>query len=557
MLDNAESILDPQGTNAREIHAVVEELSQFTNVCLCITSRISTIPPDCESLDIPTLSMQAARDTFYRIYKREEWSDPVNNILEQLDFHPLSITLLATVAQYNKWDANRLIREWERQRTGMLHTQHSKSLATTIELSLASPMFQELGPDARGLLGVVAFFPRGVDESLDWLFPTVSDRENIFDTFCILSLTYRSDGFVTMLAPLRDHLRPKDPKSSQLLCTTKQCYFTRLMVDLDPDRPGFEEARWITSEDLNVEHLLDIFTSVDANSENVWDACAGFARHLFWHKSRLTVLRSKVEGLPDDNRSKPDCLFELSRLSSSAGNHTERKQLLTQALKLQKERGDDLQVARTLSYMADADRWLGLHEEGVELAKEALEIYERFGDTSGQAWCLNRLARLLYGDKQLDAAEEAASRAINLLPEKGEQFLSCQCHRVLGEICCSKDKTEMAISHFEAALEIASSFNWHVQLFWIHFSMAVLFSDEGRFDDARAHTEHAKLHAVNQPYLLARAVWLQAWFWYRERRFEEAKSETLHAVEVFEKLGATQYLEQCRWLLGKIDSGRE
>jgi len=549
ILDNAESILDPQGVNAREIFAVVEELSQFSNICLCITSRITTIPSDCRCLDVPTLPMDAARSAFYHIYGHDERPDLIDDILEQLDFHPLSVTLLATVAYHNKWDTPRLAREWGQRQTDVLQTEHDRSLASTIELSLASPMFQALCSDARDLLGVVAFFPQGVYENnLDWLF----SRRSTFDKFCVLSLTHRSNGFITMLAPLRDFFCPKKPELSPLLLTVKKRYFHRLSVSLIPENPDFGETRWITSEDVNVEHLLEIFTSIDANSDEVWKACTDFMGHLYWHKPRLIVLGPKIEKLPDDHRSKPECLFALSRLFERVGNDTECKRLLIRTLQLRRDRGDDYWVADTLKRLSDANRIMGHREEGIKQAKEALEIFEHLRNAAGQAECLINLAWLLWEDEQLDAAEEAAFRAIDLIPEKDHQSLVYGSHFVLGKIYHSKDEREKAISHFEVALGIASSFDWHGRLFWIHFSLAQLFSKEDKFGDAHTHIERAKSHAVNDAYCLGRAMELQARVWFKQDRFEEARSEALCTVGVYEKFGATQDMERCERLLKRI-----
>ena len=356
-----------------------------------------------------------------------------------------------------------------------------------------------------------------------------------------------------MLAPLRDYLRPRDPASSPLLCITKDRYFIRMSVSLDPNEPLFRESRWIVAEDVDVEHLLDIFTSTDANPEEVWSACAKFIQHLYWHKPRRTVLGQKIEDLPDNHRSKPGCLYQLTELFRSAGSYAKQKRLLNHTMELHRENGDDYRIARMLRELSDVNRELGLRKEGIQQAREALEICQRLSLTVDQVWCLNSLAFLLCEDKQLDASKEAVSHAIDLLPEEGHEYLVCQSQRILGGIYRSKGEREKAIHHFEAALTIASSFNWHDHLFWSNFTLAVLFLDEGAFDGANAHIEQARSHAVGHTYYLGCVMRRQATIWSRQRRLNEAKFEMLGALETHEKLGAARDVEDCRALLQEIE----
>ena len=293
--------------------------------------------------------MKAACDIFYGIYGDDEQSIIIKNHLRRVELHPLCMILLATTASHNACDYDQVAKGWDIQWTRVSRKYHNRNLAATLELLLASPAFRELGPDARELLGVVAFFPQGIDEkNLDWLLPTASNGANIFDKFCALSLTHRSDGLITMLAPIRDYFRPQDPSSSPLLLAIKDRYFGWLSVDVDPDKPGFEEARWIAWEDINTEHLLDVFTSTDPYKGDTWDACYHFIEHLYWHKPRQTLLGLKIKALAECYSIEPRCLSELSRLFGRVKNHAERKRLLTLALGFKRREGEDHQVAQTL-----------------------------------------------------------------------------------------------------------------------------------------------------------------------------------------------------------------
>ena len=114
-----------------------------------------------------------------------------------------------------------------------------------------------------------------------------------------------------------------------------------------------------------------------------------------------------------------------------------------------------------------------------------------------------------------------------------------------------------AIQHFEAAIGIASPFDWHNQLFWAHYVLSKLYMDETNSDKAQSHIERAKLHAVENARGLGCAMDQQAEIWYQQGRLEEGKAEALRAIETFEKLGATVDLSVSRSILRKIERAIE
>ena len=203
LLDGVDSILDPLAPEAEDIFATIEEFGCHQNVCLLTTSRMYPEISGFHRVEVPTLSGGDARDAFYGLCRLDR-SPTIDGLIAKLDFHPLSIDLLASFVRENDWDESALLKAWDGGRTGALVTHYRQLLRDSLEPSFRSPTIQNLGTAAREALKAIAAFPRGVEESkLESDIPGIIGIRVVVDVLCKFSLLYRQDGFVKMLSPFR------------------------------------------------------------------------------------------------------------------------------------------------------------------------------------------------------------------------------------------------------------------------------------------------------------------------------------------------------------------
>ena len=203
VVDGAECILDPLSPGAAGITSAIEEFSRCQNVCLLLTSKMDVRIAGLRRIKVPKLSVNGAQDVFYSRCGLER-SVEVDNILEELDSHPLSIDLLASAASENDWDEATLLEAWEGGKVSILKACGCQSLEDNIKLVLATPIIQAHGVTALKTLGVLAAQQNGVRESkLEIMFAEIAGVEDAADALCKCFLVYRKDGFLKMLSPFR------------------------------------------------------------------------------------------------------------------------------------------------------------------------------------------------------------------------------------------------------------------------------------------------------------------------------------------------------------------
>jgi len=203
LLDGIDLILDPLAPEAEQISATIEEFGSYEHVCLVTTSRMHPDIHGFHRVEIPTLSEDGARDTFYSLCNLER-SSAVDDLIARLDFHPLSINLLASFVRENDWNESMLLRVWDDDQTSLPKTSYYRRFEDAVESSFRSPTIKGLGIVARDVLEAIAASPGGVKESmLDSTFSEITGIGGVVAVFCKLSLLYHEDEFVRVPSPFR------------------------------------------------------------------------------------------------------------------------------------------------------------------------------------------------------------------------------------------------------------------------------------------------------------------------------------------------------------------
>jgi tetratricopeptide (TPR) repeat protein len=150
------------------------------------------------------------------------------------------------------------------------------------------------------------------------------------------------------------------------------------------------------------------------------------------------------------------CLANLGRIALANKQHAEALPLFEQALQLQRETQQALEVARTLDNLARAHQGLGQTEKSVTLWQEALTILESgTADPRTQLHASLALGSAWTQSGQLEQAQQVLSKAARLAGD--DPRTQVQVEQALGVVEHQRGQLDAAIAHYRAAQALAAA----------------------------------------------------------------------------------------------------
>ncbi|KAG1805863.1 hypothetical protein EV424DRAFT_1578094 [Suillus variegatus] len=326
ILDNAETFEEASALSAlKKIPPAIAKIANIRGI---------------RPMNISPLDLSSAEQVFFQTYPCARCSDAEDemwDLLRELEFHPLSINLLAHTAQQNDWSPATLLKRWNNQDSAMLNPGKGKlqSLSDTIQLSLNSPLIQALGEDGRCTLAIITFLPQGLNDNLaSDLLPSLQQVDNICDVLCRQSLVYLPDS-----------------TSLQEICT----FYYHTVEQCSEEQDG--HAKIIILDHFNIERVIAF--DLTHIPEETYHACSQFLECLMWHLPHPTTLTPTILNVVENSSMyglKAYRLWHLTWLYMALSQLTDVMNFFKAAKALYLATGNHEMVAKCVTSWADAYR---------------------------------------------------------------------------------------------------------------------------------------------------------------------------------------------------------
>jgi tetratricopeptide (TPR) repeat protein len=342
---------------------------------------------------------------FFRIYQHascSEAEESIKDLLKELDYHPLSINILANAAQQNGWSPATLLKRWNDRHSKVLVAGKGRlqSLSDTMQLSLSSPSIQDLGEDGRRALAIIAFLPQGLNENLAGdLLPSLPEVDAICDVLCMQSLVYRQDNFLKVLAPIRYYVRDSLQAPDSTCLQEIRTFYYRTVASCSTEREQYADI--IISDHLNIEYVVTFnLACIPDNAKETYAACWQFLERLEWHLPRPTTLTPAISNIVENSSTwtlKAYCLCALANLYVTLSQLVEASQAFQTAEALYLTAGCPQRMAHSLITRADLLRCQGRFSQSQNLLEDLQrsDSWMSLGEsTKARAWNFLDMARM-------------------------------------------------------------------------------------------------------------------------------------------------------------------
>ena len=453
ILDGLEGLWHRETKDTEHLLCQLEEIPGLSLVVSLRGSQRPLGPSWQRSLVIKPLDKISSREFFLFLSRGKFHDDPdLDGLLSVQGGVPLALSLLACITTKER-ELKKTLKSWHLLREQIIEQKELPDL-DDVYLTLDLVIQTRLGDEARRLLGVLAFLPKGIlHGELKLILPELGS--GIVSQLIEYSLIYSDGRRLKILESVRFWIRNNYQLGSFDIVQIVTYYIdliNRIIEELSFDE-NTELLIRLNEERANVEVMISLGFTHDV--EGTLEAAITLIELNKRQKFKGTTIIQQAITFAKTNRNlgaEAKCLQGLGELSSIRGNFGEALSYFDEALELHKRDGNLLGAAHCTADKGHLALLSFDYEQAVKHYQTAFRLFDQTGDKQGAANCLLKLAGIELDLGDMGYAATQLMEAQRYYCEVADKFGEATCLARLADLSERTSERATARNFYEQAL---------------------------------------------------------------------------------------------------------